>query len=87
MSRKTMAAHRVGEISASYTPDKEIGFKYTKKKKLKQGNTKNLNNPTQKRAREKNRKVLKKKKERRTVNKYIKNLRYLALSKIQTKTT
>lgn len=33
MSRKTMAAHGVGDISASYTPDKEIGFKYTKKKK------------------------------------------------------
>lgn len=34
-----------------------------KKKNLKQGNTKNLNKPTQKRAREKNRKVLKKEKE------------------------
>lgn len=61
-----MAAHRVGEISASYTPDKEIGFKYTKK--LKQGNTKNLNKPTQKRAREKNRKVLKKGKEEQLIS-------------------
>lgn len=58
LQRETMAAHRMGEISASFTPDKQIGFKVHKK--LKQGNTKNLNKPTQKRARERNRKVLKK---------------------------
>lgn len=42
-----MAAHRVGEISASYTADNTIGFKVYKK--FKQGNAKNLNKLTKKR--------------------------------------
>lgn len=58
LERETMAAHRVGEISASYTPDNPIGFKVYKK--FKKGNTTNLNKLTKKTAREKNKKVLRK---------------------------
>lgn len=83
LERETMAAHRVGEISASYTPDNPIGFKVYKK--FKKGNTTNLNKLLKRQQGKRTKKFSEK--EIRTVNKYMKNSRYLALSKIQIKTT